>query len=250
MREYTRNNVYSYGERHGAPWEMRESADVKAMYLSRTPTSQICRRTGRTVGSITSRLTLTFDDDAVYEWARTDPKYSDLCRETRNFYTSVQQESPQVIIEESTKIRSSDARLLHIVALLQSGYTTCNVCFPNSGRQYTYRVPLSMGVKDNDLVVVPVHADDTSELKFGKVVVVHDEPNIDVTAPFALKWVVARVDLEQYNTQVARERDALNELKRQERARAKADAIAELTKILDVDAIKAILIGGGGDAQQ
>lgn len=117
----------------------------------------------------------------------------------------------------------------HLITLLQKGYTTIKVQFKESGAHYTYKATEEMELAPGDLVVVPVKREgEEEEFKIVTVVEVHPEPEIDVKAPYALKWVVSKLDLKAYNEQVDKEEEAVKLLQRGERKKAAADALDTL----------------------
>lgn len=118
----------------------------------------------------------------------------------------------------------------HLITLLQKDYTTVEVQFLDeaASRTYTYKISNSMAAATgvDKLVVVPVYSNST--FKVAKIVAVHQEPEIDVRAPYALKWVASLVDLTAFDDQVKREKEAIDLLKKAERRRAQEAALAEL----------------------
>ncbi len=118
----------------------------------------------------------------------------------------------------------------HLLTLLQEGYTTCDVAFKPEMEDplYRYKCPTSMGLKEGDVVVVPAK----DKLAVAYVCEIHDEPEIDVTAPFDLKWVACKVDLTTYNDQKRREEEAIQMLKDGERREAKDKAMAALAEAI------------------
>lgn len=134
---------------------------------------------------------------------------------------------------------TKNARIHHLITLLQEGYTTCRARFAVGGKTYTYKLPLDMGVKVGDNCVVDVSGD----LKVVEIAEIDDEPVIDIRAPYALRWVVCKVDRARYDEQMIREEQAAEELAKQERKNAKAKALEQLLGLVDVAALKAILGG-------
>lgn len=130
-----------------------------------------------------------------------------------------------------------NVRIHHLITLLQEGYTTCRARFAVCGKTYTYKLPLDMAVKVGDNVVVGV----CGELKVVEIAEIDAEPVIDIRAPYALRWVVCRVDRARYDEQMIREEQAAEELAKQDRKRAKAMALEQLMGLVDVAALKSIL---------
>lgn len=118
----------------------------------------------------------------------------------------------------------------HLLALLQTGYTTLNVEFPpdtaaslnsriGARRLYTYKVLTEDGVKVGDTVVVDTPRDG---LKLGLVVEVHKSPQINVSATFNYKWIVQKVDTSRYDVAVQKEDEFLETMQEVERAHQRA----------------------------
>jgi len=132
--------------------------------------------------------------------------------------------------EQPKKAKEKSVNFNHLITLLQRDYTTVDVVFTENsdGKHYTYKIHNSMltNVGVDTLVVVPVYTN--GNFKVAKVVYVHDEPEIDIRAPYALKWVASVVDLTAFNDQVRREEEAVALLKKKERHKAQEAALAEL----------------------
>jgi hypothetical protein len=137
---------------------------------------------------------------------------------------------------------------VHLMTLLQEGYTTCTVVFNptaikptrslqheiNAAQQpsyrepkapepktYSYKVPLDFGLKAGDIAVVLVGAD----YRCVSVLFVDETPQIDVDAPFEMKWIVSKVDTARHAEQTARESAFLAEYEKTKRLVAKKRAI-------------------------
>jgi hypothetical protein len=125
--------------------------------------------------------------------------------------------------------------LHHLITLAQKGYTTVNVVFSGDGssesRFYTYKVSDSVAktLAPNDLVVVEAN----KAMKVAKVKEVHEEPQIDVRAPFAFAWVVQKVDRTAYDQQVQNEDTAVKMLEQGERRKAQKEALDTLLGSVD-----------------
>lgn len=129
----------------------------------------------------------------------------------------------------------------HLIALLQEGYTTVEVKFFNmdtgnsqGSQAYTYKVPQALAdtLNEGDLLVVPAR----SAFAVVKVHKVHDEPQIDVKNPLALRWVVQKVDTTAYEDQTAREAEAVELVEKADRRQAQEEALQTL-------------LGSGGDRE-
>lgn len=133
---------------------------------------------------------------------------------------------------------------MHLITLLQEGYTTVNVAFSEQTHSdYTYKVPKDAGYAVGDRVVVY----GGSDLKVARVTEVHDEPQVDFTKPYALKWVVQKLDLAAYDDQVAREVAALDHLNKVKRKKDQEQMLETLFGGTEgLDELKFILSGVKG----
>jgi hypothetical protein len=115
---------------------------------------------------------------------------------------------------------------MHLIALLQTGYTTVNVTFAadNSGQSYTYKAPTKMGVAVGDMPVVPAR----KAFAIVWVKSVDASPKINVEAPFEYKWVVQKVDMTAYVDQTERERQAAEAIEEAQRLKAQREALQAL----------------------
>lgn len=141
-----------------------------------------------------------------------------------------------------------DIKLTHLITMLQTGYTTVEVRYHGklAGSQpYTYKA-ISNTLAMGDTVVVPVDYDGMEVLKLAKVVRVHDAPQVDVSLPYALKWIVQKVDRTAYDEQVAREQAALDALETGKRAAAQATAVDQLQTLVGPARAAAVLAALGG----
>lgn len=118
----------------------------------------------------------------------------------------------------------------HLITLLQKGYTTVQVSF-NEGKhvdgdqQYIYKISEKLVPAVDDRVVVPVAS---GGFKVATIRVVDPEPQIDIKAPYALKWVASKVDMGPYNEQIAKEEQAVQMLQQGERKKAQEEAMEAL----------------------
>lgn len=127
------------------------------------------------------------------------------------------------------KSKELNVKETHLLTLLQKDYTTIKVKFfdgtpPSDSGDYTYKAPHSMQLAKDDKVVVYGGA----RLKVARVAEVHEEPQIDMDAPYALKWVVQKVDLAYYEEQQAREAAALAMLNQRRKEVAVKEALETL----------------------
>lgn len=187
-------------QRHGFPWSVNETKTLQTMVASGVPIGAIAQTLQRTESAI---------DYAVEK----------LNAEKLNADISVPKKGTKIV------------NMNHLITMLQKGYTTLEVTFsqgPKYGREatYTYKVSNAMAtaLKPNDQVVVSAK----DALKVVWVVKIHDAPQIDVKAPYDLKWVVCKVDRTVYDDQMAREAEAIKKLEAAERLKAQNEALAAL----------------------
>jgi hypothetical protein len=233
--------------RRGAYWEPGElSYMLKCMRVGMSIES-IAAYHERSVGAIQAKAT---------EYAKSRPMTAGptpswllpyltdedrMYRERARQAALVQSKSKAVTtMSGSDKIKEKYVNMNHLVTLLQKGYTTCEVVFnnPNSARhadqpKYVYKVAESLGVQPGDRVVVEVEGRPNCDeprisMKVVWAVGVHDEPQIDVSAPYIYKWVVDKVRVDAYNDQLKREVEAVALIKAGERKKAQADAMDAL----------------------
>ena len=137
----------------------------------------------------------------------------------------------------------------HLLALMQSGFTTIEVIFDGptdfevqrvgdmrarrlGQKTYTYKARLSDGIKEGDHVVV----DSPSRgLTLVTVVAVHSTPKIDLDAPFTYKWIVQKVDRTAYDTTMEQEAEFAQAMLEVERVRQREVLLQEFTKHLPED---------------
>ena len=86
-----------------------------------------------------------------------------------------------------------------MVSFLQGEYTTVEVRFDLMSKLYTYKTRLSF--TNGDFAVVNVNG----VLKLVEVKVVHSVPKIDFKATFDYKWIVCKVDTEEYTYNLVEE---------------------------------------------
>ena len=129
-------------------------------------------------------------------------------------------------------------KLFHLITLLQEHYTTVGVAFDRDpATHYTCKVDKALDLKEGDLVVVPAG----SSFKVGRVARVDAEPDIDIEAPYALKWVVQKVDTTKFDEQVRRETEAMERIKVDQRAKAREAALKELMADTTIAELRALL---------
>ena len=197
---------------HGAPWTDALENKLVKLWKSGMPMKEACRVMGRTEVSITSRLAKLGID-------HTAPRSA----------VAIAMQPPKT---QGTKM---NAQLL--IALLQTGYTTVECAFEVGGRFYTYKAPVSMGLKKGDLIVVPAR----DKFQVVSVHEVHDSPKIDVSKPFEYKWVAQKVDLSAYEDQTKREQEAIEQIAVAERRKAQEEALKQLVGVEGREAFMALV---------
>lgn len=95
----------------------------------------------------------------------------------------------------------------NIAAILREDTRTCQICFELEadaplGRAYTYVTHLSLA--PGDLVVVPVAS---AGWKIGKVISVDEDLLIEPNCDIKFKWVIDRVDMEEYRANQERNKE-------------------------------------------
>lgn len=105
----------------------------------------------------------------------------------------------------------------HLLALLQSGYTTIEVVFNDNGvksKTYTYKARLEDNIQVGDRVVV----DSPSKgMTVVEVTAVHKTAKIDLDAPFTYKWIVQKIDRTTYDETQVKEAEFLETMMEVER---------------------------------
>lgn len=114
-------------------------------------------------------------------------------------------------------------KINHMIALLQTGYTTIKVQLGGpTGSLYTYKAPL--GLIEGDQVVVEMPG---GHMRVLDVVKVDETPQIDVDSDIDYKWVVQKVDKTQYNELLAKEEEAKQLIIQQEMAKKRKELVEE-----------------------
>jgi hypothetical protein len=144
----------------------------------------------------------------------------------------------------------------HLLTLLQENYTTCDVTFDQDNDAkgkaptYTYKISKAMadGLKagvDGTMVVAPCQTV-RLDIKFrvGRIIAIHDEPQIDVKAPYEYKWIVCTIDRTAYDEQLKREAEAIELIAKTERRRAKEEALKVLMGDTSVEELRNLLNHG------
>lgn len=203
---------------HGKVWTQQHESVLAAAWRSKMSVEDIALQLGRLPSAVESRLVKM----GLAEW--------DANGELVRINSRVPAKLPtaSAFLQEKQIVNYN-----HLITLLQKGYTTCEVKFQDKhhgpqSQNYTYKVPTSLNVQPLDLVVVPVGDLKDRSFKVVEVQVVHPEPEIDVSAPYALKWVVCKVDTAAYDDQMKREEEAITLLRKGERKAAQERALAAL----------------------
>jgi hypothetical protein len=77
--------------------------------------------------------------------------------------------------------------------MLPIDYTTVMARFPGSSKQYTYKTHIE-DFKVGDQAVV----DARGETKIVTITQVHKTPRLDPNAPYEYKWIICKVDRDEY----------------------------------------------------
>lgn len=151
----------------------------------------------------------------------------------------------------------------HVLALLQTGYTTVRVAFdspngtqdaqydaqpwdaqgvrpaqrqrgtsglglPEVEKAYTYKAKLTDNLQVNDRVIL----DAPRGLAIGTVVQVDSEPVIDLNATFEYKWIVGKVDLDGYRQLMEQEAKFMQLVTEAERVRQREQLLEQFKTTL------------------
>lgn len=119
----------------------------------------------------------------------------------------------------------------HLLSLLQNNFKTISVKFVQTDtdtfkrvREYTYKAPLDMELKEGDLALV---MSPNTGISVVEVVTIHSTPKIDLDASFEYKWIVQKVDLTGYNARLKAEEDFKEVLLEIERTRQREILLQE-----------------------
>jgi len=220
-----------FAKNHGRVWTMHNELE-SAMWIN-----------GHTIGAIAVKLGRL--PSAVYHRLRGLGLIGEVTTyQSENQYSlltvsNCPNSDNEVAIKEIPVYTNDHVKITHLLTLLQEGYTTVVVGVPSANKDYTYKTNI-MDLAQGDLVVVPTR--DTFTV--GTVVKVHEKPEIDVNVPYVLKWVVSRLDLTQYNEQLAREKVAAEHFKAARRERERAEALKTLLGDTSVEELRLLLNGG------
>lgn len=208
---------------HGKPWTAVQEGQLKKYAAQGLGISEIAKRMGRYPSAIELRLEkLGFDPTANADLTPGKHLIS---------HTEYLKEQKYV-------------NMNHILTMLQTNYTTVNVSYsPGVPTQhYTYKVSNELAGKLEP--GTPVVVDASGSLKVAYITEVHDEPLINIHAPYALKWVICKVDRSHYDEQVKRETEAAAFLEKSERQQAQQKAMAALLELVpNVDELRKLLNG-------
>lgn len=116
--------------------------------------------------------------------------------------------------------------LNHLLSLIQTDYTTIRVNLGGK-KKYTYKShDLTLQRGDYVVVVLP---DNTPSI--GKVMGVDSVPQIDETADFDYKWIVCKVDLEEYQARVNGEKAFYSAIEKAQHENKRSKAIEHLKEL-------------------
>lgn len=94
----------------------------------------------------------------------------------------------------------------NIAAILREDTKTCSICFEldneTIGRAYTYITHFD--IAPGDIVVVPVAS---SGWKVGKVISVDDDLLIEPNGEIKVKWIICKVNMDDYRANQERNRE-------------------------------------------
>lgn len=118
---------------------------------------------------------------------------------------------------------------------LLDNFNTLDVSFNDSGR-YTYKYPKDLDIEEGDHVVVPGSLARGTSMRVGKVENVYMSAYNPNEIP--LKWIIQKVDTEEFDEYVDRDRKALETLREVEKRRAKRELLEEFSQGLDKKELK------------
>ena len=119
--------------------------------------------------------------------------------------------------------------LNYLLSQIQTDYTTIRVVFETSRNRtkYTYKCA-DLSVKKGDYVVV-LSPDGAPAI--GLVAGVDKFPKLDKNAAFDYKWIVCKVDLEEYNARMNGEKAFYEAIEEAQHNKERADAIEALSEL-------------------
>lgn len=138
---------------------------------------------------------------------------------------------------------------IHMLSLLQSGFTTVDVRFLDSAwgdneprnannmklskEVYTYKVMEVLGLKEDDLVVVPAR----QGFAVAKVAKVDETPQIDVDATYPYRWIVSKLDMVPYERLQQEEKDFAEIQREVRREQEKRSMFETILKDMPADSL-------------
>jgi len=130
-------------------------------------------------------------------------------------------------------------RQTQVLSLLQTGYTTVAVSFNcdaevlnlRNNKLYTFKTNI-LDFKEGDLAVIPSNGGGFIVVR---IIDAHKEPQIDLDADYDYKWVVCKVDIDDYNAILATEEDALKQLRVLERNKQQKEAKENFQEVYGTD---------------
>jgi len=124
----------------------------------------------------------------------------------------------------------SDLNLL--LAEQNENFKIVKVTFPTNGKQYTYKTVLDLEEGDNVIVDSPNNGFVVVEV--GEVIPAI-ETNLDFG--FNVKWIVSKVDTEQYEACIDMERQATKTLNQLKYSRRRKELIKDLEDVVGADGL-------------
>ena len=97
--------------------------------------------------------------------------------------------------KEEEKMESNKSNNRVLAAMLIDGIKTVECVFEGSDKRYTYKTILDLKVGDKVVVNAP-----GNNFKIIDVVKIDNAPKLDINASFSYKWIVQKIDTEQYES--------------------------------------------------
>lgn len=128
--------------------------------------------------------------------------------------------------------------------LMMSGYTTCLVTYDLTPlermtappRLFTYLLPNEIQVSKGDVLVVP----ESTTFSLARVVHVDDVPQLNLDRADIYKWVVSRVEFNNYNALVKRDEEIARAVAQAEHTRMREQLKASLGDLIGPEALTAV----------
>jgi len=119
----------------------------------------------------------------------------------------------------------------NVVSALQENFNTVEIVYRGSNQNtYTFKTDIPLEV--DDLVVVPSVKEHDCDVAI--VTKVHATPQIDFNVNYIYKWVMCKIDMEQYNARMEKEESLQQELMRLEFTKAKESVTSMLKEQMNL----------------